>query len=203
MRPSDRRALLRGGWVVIAALAGLGVGPAVRRDLAARRERVIAKTAWVQDTKRELAALPGLEDSAREVTARLAGLAPRLLGAGTMAQGHAELEARLRSIASLHHAQVVDFVGLPDSGSAGRLRRVRGRLALVTDFKGLAELLAVLERQPLALLPERLAIRAEAPEQAAGEPERLDVQLEVSAWFLLDPEEASSGRPGRAGEEPS
>lgn len=184
MTPRDRRALSLGGTAVLAALLGFrGVPRAwdaldeVTGRRAARREFVIRGYA-------ELSRLPALEDSTRELTARVAALAPRLLGGETRSQATAELAAGLGTVALQHRVRLDRSDPVPDSVVAGDLGRVSLDAELEGDVRGLAGLLGTLASR--TLVTEVIRIRVSAPDPSAGGagPEILRVELRLRAWFL-------------------
>lgn len=183
LAPAERRMLLALCATLALALTLRVARPAGVAVLGIR-DRVESERRLVAEVEAAITALPALEDSARVLRAAVVSLAPRLLAGGTDAAALADMSGRLGSLAGQHHGQLLRLEGQLDSATAGRLRRVRGRAVLETDFLGVAELLAILDRQALLLVPEQVSLRAAEPAASADAPERLQVELELTGWYL-------------------
>ena len=181
--PRDRRALLVGAGAVALVLTARLV-PTALRDLAAARERLAASELLLQETRTAIRDLPTLEDSARVLTARVAALASRLLDASSESAALAELSRRLGTVLDRHQARLVRLDQLPDSLIAGALCEVRVALGFESDLRGVAGLLQTLAEGAVLLVPERITVSAENPFAAPPEPERLQVELRLTAWYL-------------------
>jgi hypothetical protein len=182
--PRDRRAAMLGVAVVGAACLGLREIPRGVRQWRDARERLESQRILLTETRTALEALPRMEDSAKALTPQIAELAPRILAGSTAPVALSDLSGRLASIAGLLHARLVRFDPANDSTSAGPLRRVTAVAEVETDFRGVAELLAVLARDTLVTVVERVQLTAADPLALSATPERLDVELRISAWYL-------------------
>lgn len=183
MTERDRRTLMLGGLVMAAGLlartmtagAGLVIVFARERDLTAR---------LVQEARRRVAELPGLEDSAGALRRAFIGLAPQLLEARTEADALTELARRLTSLAGRVAARLETVTREVDSTRSGQLGRVSIRAAFDTNARGLIGALRVLGTGPTAITPEWIQVVAADPFGGAASEEHLRVELISSAWFL-------------------
>ena len=180
----DRRAVTLGAAVLIAAVLALRVLPwSVRRVLAAGQD-LRERTAVLARVRADLADAPLLQDSAGALTRAIVGLAPKLLSGDTPAEAFADLSGRVNLAASRNQAKLERTDQLPDSGVAGRLRRVRVRASLQSDIRGVTGLLRALELGETVLSVEDLRIVAPDPNSGDGAPEVLRVDVTVTGWFL-------------------
>lgn len=171
----------------LAVLVLMRAAPAAVAGFAGLRERVEVRRTLLAGIRGEMRALPALEDSAASLRAGVGELAPRLLAGQSEAAAAADLSARLGSIAVQRHGRLLRLEVLPDSTTAGRLRRLRARAVLETDFRGVAELLSTLGRQALILVPERVVISQAGSLEPSEASERLQVELELTGWYLAGP----------------
>ena len=191
MNPGDRRALILGVLVTLVAWGALRFLPGALASWDAREERLTATRRLVRETTTALEALPRMEDSVRVLTREVKSLAPRILSGSTRAVALSDLSGRLSFAAERHHARFIRLTAVDDSLTAGPLQRVTASAAFQSDFHGLAELLTVLARDPVVTVVEAADV-APLDGQAAGPdgPERLEVQLRISAWFLAREEKS-------------
>lgn len=190
MTPRDRRALLLGLVVLLGAWLGLRGVPRLAGRWIEVRHRLEARTELLAETRAALASLPRMEDSARALTAAIRGLAPRILTAGNAPLALGDLSGRLRLLAARHQVRLLAVAPLADSSAAGRLHRVRAAITLESDFRGLADFLAAIADDPVVLVAEQLGVTAADPWADAGQPERLQAELRVSAWYLAGEDES-------------
>ncbi len=190
MTQRDRRALMHGGGVVLAALLMLRVLPwTVRRAVGAERD-LRARAALLVRARADLADAALLRDSAAALGQALVRLAPELLSGVTPAEAGADLSGRINVAASRNAAKLERVDQVPDSGAAGRLRRVRLRATLESDIRGVVGVLRALELGDGALSVTELRIVALDPNSADRGPEVLRVELTIAGWFLARPESA-------------
>lgn len=184
MTSKDRRVVIVGGAVILAAVLGLRVVPwAVSNALAARRSLEEQATLLAR-ARAELGALPQLRDSAAVLTRALVVLAPRLLDGASGVEASADLAARLNHAATRAPARLNRVEPLSDSVTAGRLARARVRAAFETDVRGLVSLLRMLEAGGAALTIERLEVVSADPATPERRPEILRVEIVVVGWYL-------------------
>jgi hypothetical protein len=180
---AERRLLAALTATLLLAL-GLRLLPGVIRSLSALPDRVASQRTLLRETEAMLSGLPALEDSAATLRQALMSLAPRLLAGTTESDARSDLTARLTSLAAVNHGRLMRLEGLSDSTTAGRIRRLRSRALLETDFRGVAELLAAIERQAVILVPERIVVRRPEESGGAEQSERLEVELDLAGWYL-------------------
>lgn len=182
--PRDRRALQWGAAAIILAILGFRVVPGAVAEGRRYLERLGARRELLARGRADLADLPQLEAAAPALTARVAAMASRVLASGSDAEATATLAATLAQLAAVARLAPGQVAPLPDSASAGDLRRVSAHLSLEGDIQGLAEFLDRLGRHPIPIVPTRLRVMAPDPRGVAPGPERLRVELEVHAWYL-------------------
>jgi hypothetical protein len=184
MTPRDRRALIVGALVVGTAVLALRVVPTgIRHGLAARgelRDRAVV----LGRTRAEMSLLPMLRDSAAVLSQALVALASQVLSGSTAAEATADLSGRLNFAAARAPARVERLIPLPDSSSAGRLRRVRVQATLETDVRGLIALLRSIDTGEEVLKLDLLRVEAPEPATPVRGPEILKVELTVSGWYI-------------------
>lgn len=186
MTSRDRRALLVGGAVVVAAVMLLRVLPwGVRRAVAATGE-LRERATLLAHARRELARASLLSDSAAWITQALVGLAPKLLSGTSAAEAGADLSAQLNLFASRNAAKLERLDVLPDSIRAGRLGRARAHVALETDVRGLVGFLRAVAAGGAALAVRELRIVAPDPGSSERAPEILKVEATVEGWYVRD-----------------
>ncbi len=184
MTGRDRRALVLGGVTVLGAVLGLRVVPwSVRRVVVAERE-LREQATLLARARADLTEAPTLSDSAALLSRTVVGLAPKLLSGDTPAEAVADLSGRLQLAASRNQAKLERTDQLPDSGAAGRLRRVRVHAALESDIRGLIGLLQAVETGDAVLSVEDLRVVAPDLNSANGAPEVLRLEVTVTGWFL-------------------
>ena len=184
----DRRALLFGGAMVLAAVVALRVAPwGIARAVAAEGE-LRERATLLARARADLADAPLLRDSAGVLTRAVIGLAPRLLSGDTPTEALADLSGRLTLAASRSQAKLERTDQLADSTAAGRLRRVRVRTALESDIRGVVGFLRAIELGDAVLSIEDARILAADPTSGEQVPEILRVEVTVTGWFLAQRE---------------
>jgi type II secretion system (T2SS) protein M len=184
MTGRDRKALMLGGGIVLAAIISLRVLPwGVRRTAAALGD-LRERAALLAHARADLTAAEGLRDSSAALSRALVGLAPRLLSGGTAVEAAAALSGKLNLAAVRSQAKVERLDPVPDSATAGRLRRIRLHAALETDVRGLEAFLRAVETSEAVLTVLDLRIVAPDPTAGVHGPEILKVESTVSGWYL-------------------
>lgn len=184
MTPRDRRAALLGGLTIMVALLVLKVIPWSVRRWRLASERLEQNRVLLTETRQALASLPSMEDSMRTLTQAVARLAPRLLSGSSSDAAFSDLTARVTSLAGWHHAAMVTLNQTPDSTVAGSLRRVSATVVLQGDFRGVAGIVRTLARDSVAMVIERIRVTATEPVAPVSSPEKLQVELQLSSWYL-------------------
>jgi hypothetical protein len=182
--PRDRRALLLGGLLVASAWLAIKVIPAAGGGWQRVTDRLQQSRILLGETRAVIADLPGMEDSVRAMTTRIAHLGPRLLTGATAELAQEDLAARVTSLAGWHRMAVVSLTRVPDSTEAGLLRRIRATAVLQGDFRGTAGILRSLARDSVATVVERTKVASLEPQAPGASPEKLQVELELTAWYL-------------------
>lgn len=183
MTPQDRRAVRLGATVVLVAALLLRVGPWTLQSTRDRLDRLEAREEAVASARMNLALLPALEDSARTLRLALTASGSRMLSAASAMDADAVFTTVLTQLATASGLTVAEAGPVPDSVTAGRLRRRSAHLTLEGDIRGLSEYLLRLQRQDAALVPARLQV-ASVEGNAGPGPERLRIEMRLWAWFL-------------------
>jgi hypothetical protein len=180
----DRYALTMGGAAIIVVVFGLRGLPwlwshvsRVHQDLAARRELLVR-------AELDLRAVPGLQDSAKRLTAQVMDLAPRLLSGATASEAAAAFAGHISHLALTHNARLDRADPVPDSLKAGDLRRVTMDAVFESDVRGLAGLLGGFATALPVTRVTRLRVTANDPATPGSRAEVLRIELRVQAWYL-------------------
>ncbi|MEO7333278.1 MAG: hypothetical protein ABIZ71_04985 [Gemmatimonadales bacterium] len=184
MKQRDRRALWMGGAVVLSGLLFfrvLPVGWSAWRDA---RESLASEQALLARAEGALQMLDSVEQRAAVTRVQVVGLAPRLLAGTTNAEALADLNGRLAFAASGHRTRLLRADPVADSARESRLRRVRLRIEVESDWSGLAGFLRATVADPAALRVTAVSVRgAEVPAATVGA-EVLSGEVEVTGWYL-------------------
>jgi hypothetical protein len=183
MNQRDRRALVAGTALLVGAAAVRAALSGIIKVTAARVEWA-RSLQYIDDARRELATLARLSDSVQVAESSFVGLAPRLLGAHTEADAHAELAAVLTSTASSSRLSMGAVVPRADSVATGRMRRVSVRTEFAADPTAFTSLLRGIGGGRPTVTVERVGIIASDPFAGRDIPQVLKVDLVCSAWYL-------------------
>ena len=167
----------------------------VRRVLAAEAE-LRDRGALLARARADLAEAALLRDSAAALSQALVGLAPKLLSGATPAEAAADLSGRINLAASQSAAKLERVDQVPDSGVAGRLRRIRLRAMLETDIRGINGVLRHVEFNQAALSVSELRVVAVDPTSPDRAREVLRLEVTVAGWFLDGRERGRGKREG-------
>lgn len=180
----ERRALLVGGSVVVAAVIVLRVLPWAVSHVVSARADLHGRATLLAHARQDLAQTTELRDSVARITQAVVALAPKLLTGSTAEEAGADLSARLNLIATRNATTLQRVDVLADSSRVGRLGRARVRAALETDIRGLAGVLRTIAGSDAALTVVELQIVAQDPASTARQPEILKVEATVTGWYL-------------------
>lgn len=180
----DRKALLVGGSVVVAAVIVLRVLPWGVRHVVAARADLHGRATLLAHARQDLAQTAELRDSVARITQAVVALAPKLLTGSTAEEAGADLSAQLNLIAARTSAKLERMDILPDSSRAGQLGRARVHVALETDIRGLAGVLRAIAASDAALTVQELRVVAPDPSSTPRLPEILKVEATVTGWYL-------------------
>ena len=189
MTATDRRAVILGGGVVLAALLLLRVLPWTVRSALAAEAGLRERAALLARARADLADAAVLRDSAVELGQALVGLAPKILSGNTVAEAVSDLSGRVNLAASGHQAKLERVDPMADSTVAGRLHRATLRAAFACDVRGLAGVLQALEFGKTALSVRELRVTAIDAGFLDKNPEMLRVEMTVTGWYLTNRDE--------------
>ena len=183
MTPRDRRAMVLGAGLVVAAFLGLRVLPRALRDVRDRRERLAAQKELLLRTRVEIRAASSLVDSAATLQRRLVAFAPAILVGRRESDAVADLARRVGVAATEQRVRLVRTVVIPDSTHAGRLRRVTVQASLEGDARGALCVLARLDAGNAVNVTEA-RLTAMDPGSAPAMPEVITSELVVRGWYI-------------------
>lgn len=183
MTGRERRVLVRGAAVLLAAVLLLRVVPAGVRGATAARERAGERLSALSHSRDLVRRMPALRDSLGTALAGVVALAPRLLEGRTRAEASAALAALVSLQAGRSGLKVLRLAPAADS-SGGILQSVDVQADFEGDAAALTAFLSAVERgHPLLTL---LALAITSPEAVPrpGAAEALRIEIEVRGWFL-------------------
>jgi hypothetical protein len=184
MTGRDRRAVRWGLRLILGGVLCLRVVPWATRASIDAIELQRLRRAHLARARAEVAGLSTLEDSARVLTARLGGAAERLLSGSTESAALSDMAARLQDLARRSRARMDRMESVPDSTTAGRLRRITVRAGFEGDARGLVQLLATLGAETPLIVPSQLRVVARDPLEESRATEVLQFDIEAAGWFL-------------------
>lgn len=184
MTERDRRALVLGGTVVMGVLVLLRVLPWGVRNATGAEAGLRARAVFLARARAEFTDAVELRDSAARLGQALVGLVPKILSGNSAAEAAADLSGRVNQAVSGHQAKLERVDPVPDSSTAGRLRRASLRAVFECDVRGLAGVLDALEFGKVVLSVRELHVTAVDVGSPNRVPEVLRVELTVAGWFL-------------------
>lgn len=183
MTGRNRRALVSGATVLLAAVLLLRVVPAGVRVVGSARDRASDRLLALARAETLVRQVPALRDSLATALAGVVSLAPRLLGGGTRAEAAATLAALLSLQAGRSGLRVLRLAPAPDT-ARGAVQPVKVQAEFEGDAAGLTAFLAGVERGHPLLSVVALAITAPDAVPRQGSAEALRVEVEVRGWYL-------------------
>jgi type II secretion system (T2SS) protein M len=190
----DRRALV-GGAIIVAALAvGARGVPAWRRWHDGARLEAAAARAELDRVRASLGQARLVADSLRARRSRLRAVEPVLLAPAAIPVAAAELATVISSTATATGVRVASMQprseqrdSIAHAGVDGdRLRRIGVRIDAIGDVRGLARMLAALERGPLLMAVRSLTISQADVGAPHDRAEILRIELLVDALARAD-----------------
>jgi len=180
----DRKAVLTGGAVIVAALLALRVLPVLARAAVHADGELHARVDLVARSRAELGELERLRDSAAALSHAIVALAPHLVAGASPSDAVAAVAAELSLAANHYHLKLVATTPVDADTIAGRLHRVRMHAQLEGDVRGLSELVRGLEASDPVLVVRDLRVTAPAPTIDSYGPEVLAIEITVEGWYL-------------------
>lgn len=179
--PRERRTLMLGAAVVVAAWLALRGIPAVLRHVEAERTAVARLALTVARHEQLQQHASTLEAEFAVLRQRRTALRDRALHDCEAAICVDDAQVAVEDAVADLPVALEEITAELDSVRIGALRRIRLDLLLETDAAGLAELVGRLRTQTLRLDLDAMRIEAADPGAAQGA-ERLRVQLTLGAW---------------------
>jgi hypothetical protein len=184
MTARERRVITLGAVAIgVAVVVTRGI-PAAGLMVGGLRHEVSARTELLSRLRRQVATGADLTDSAAALRAQLGGLVSAILAGHTSASALEELNAHVVALAQNGGALVRRAEPVADSSRAGFLRRVALRLDLECDLRGLLEVLRAMDYDSTAIGADAVHIVPVNPLAPTNAPEVLNVELQVSGWYV-------------------
>jgi len=180
----DRRAVILGGGVVVAALLLFRLLPWTVRSAVAAEAGLRERAALLARARADLTGAALLRDSSVALGRALVDLAPRILSGKTTAEAVSDLSGSVNLAVSAHRARLERVDPVADSSRAGMLHRVTLRAAFECDVLGLSGVLQALEFGKVALSVRELRVTALDAGVLDKTPEVLRVEMTITGWFL-------------------
>lgn len=183
MNQRDRRALTLGAATIVGAILLFRVLPAAVHAWRSDRAELAERRSLVDRAERELSTVGALEQATAATRTQLVALAPKLLSGGTEAEALADLNGRLALAANRSRTRLIRADQVTDSGRVARLRRVRLRIQVESDWRGLAGFFRAAIDDPATLRVTAVSVRSNEGAPLRG-PEVLEGEVEVGGWYL-------------------
>lgn len=185
MSRRDRRALLAGGGVILAAVLAVRVVPALVARYVALRARTAEQVETLERARWVLAAAPAIRDSFASTAAQLVALAPQLAASGGAAEAAATVTAELSVTAERAGLRIAAFNSVPGDTNIRAFAPVLVRGQFEGDAAALARFLRTVENARAVLLSVRSlhVFAADRMRREAGD-EPLRVELVIEGWRL-------------------
>ncbi len=183
MTARERRAVVWGAAAIAATLLGARVAQAAAGQYRALRVRAEERVETLARASEAVAERRTMQDSLSRLGARVLGLAPALVAVGSAAHAAAELSGVVASLAGRHDLRVVEIQPLSDS-ERDRLGQAVVRARVEGDVAGLTGFVSQLETDDRVLSLSSWAMYAPEGATAAGGPERLRAEVEITGWYV-------------------
>jgi hypothetical protein len=181
--PRDKRALVAGVAVIVAAVLVLRVGPSLVHGYNTLRLQTTDRLATLERARTTLRSARALRDSFALAAGELVALAPLLVAGATAAEAAATLTSDVSLMVSRSGLRVVSLNAAADSGG-GAFVPVTLRAEVEGDIRGVAELLLAVEGSRTLLSVQALTIVGNDPLERQPGPERLRLTLTIVGWRL-------------------
>ncbi len=130
--------------------------------------------------------IPAMEEVARQLQGQVVKSGPDILDGSDDVEAAAALSLLLVAAGDRSQAELLRTASLADSSRAGALRRVAAAALYAGDGESLLAAVASLSSgEPLVEI-RRLAIRSKNLASGAALEERLEMEVEVSGWYLSE-----------------
>lgn len=183
MTARDRRALLLGAGVVLAAWVCLRGAPWIAERHEDLSLRVAARTALVERLQADLAQLPAFADSVsrmEEIVLRL----PALVLPGDTVHARLELERRARQAVTDSAVAVLAYApSHSDTTGPEPLVGLSAQLSIEGDLEGIASALGRIGADPTVWL-DSIRLIGSHRQYTAAEPEVIQAQLWIGSWHV-------------------
>lgn len=179
--PRERRTVVTAASILLVAWLSLRVVPAASAMAREQRLRTDLMLMTVARARAAVQDAPAMRDALDSAARRLVAATPRLLSGGTTAEAAAELSGIVSSSAALRQVRIAQVDARPDS-TASVFTRLSLRVSADGDAAGIGGWIADLEEGTRLIRIRSLAISAPEPTAAAGQAERLRVEIVLEGW---------------------
>ena len=182
MSERDRRALVWGGAIASLAWLILRGAPAALGSLRAAEEEAGQRAEFLERAQDRVEDLSTLSDSIDELSAFAEDLPLRLLAGPDSATATADLMRRVRDALAAAPARLQGFEPLVSRGASEALGEVSIVVDMESDFRGLTDVLSILEADP-GLQVLSVSVSAPHADEAERAIEILSIEIGVSGWY--------------------
>ncbi len=186
----DRRAVIWGAVSIATMVVVLRLIPVAFRALTRLRETAVERQATVARAQLLLGERGAVRDSLDHVLRDIVGLVPRLVDGTSQADAQASLSSLVSMAATRHNLKILRLNPVSGGGAddtMGVFVRVQAHGEFEGDVTGAARLLRALETSTTLLTVSSLGITATNPVSRSDRPEILNVELNVSGYYLPRP----------------
>jgi hypothetical protein len=189
--PRDRRAVLLGGALLLAAWLALRGVPWTLSRLTLLRARAAVATQTLANARATLAQEPQFRDSLGARAQRLVRWAPRLFAGGTPSEARADVGAWLTAEATRRRVRLTRL-DIGGDSAVSVFTRLTVRVEVEGDVRGLTGWLAALDGG--GKLVRVTGLRLSAPDAATPDTrsERLRAEITLVAWAATTRPDAGS-----------
>lgn len=184
MKASDRRALVWGGLVVLAAAMVLRILPLSIRAVTSLRVETADRVLTLSRAQEVLEGARATRDSLAQALSSIVALAPRLVDGSSEADAQASLSDFVSFTAGRHAMRIVRLDPLSDSTADGLFSQVAVHVELEGDIAGLTRFLGTVETgDPLLTVPA-LSVQAPDLNGHTNVPEALKIEATIVGFYL-------------------
>ena len=184
MNARERRISIIGAAIVASALGAFRAVPAAVSWWARANDELGQEVLTLERLRASVTTVDAMSRSADSVRRAFVALDSVLLPGKSDAEAQAGLAAHVGLADDRARAALQQSVPIPDSATAGPLRRVTARVTLMGDSRGIVNAIAFAGEDPVTMVVRQIRIVAPDPGSPDDRPETLTAELLVSGWYL-------------------